>query len=192
MDRLTIKATINCLLISIMIILISGCINDKTQPGETLQRPAQTDAAIPGTPIEKISNELNMLESKGWYKLSRKLGAAKTTALLWYHLKSGYGIDIKMVFGNPNKLDSALAIMVTKGGDSSFPKIRIKGIEYYIINPKTPAVIDEFNYGDMFDDPGGSDNFLADRFRLRQADVDMIEEWMRETGVTIRYTDIPR
>jgi len=96
-----------------------------------------------------------------------------------------------MVFGNPNKLNSAIAIMVSKGGESDFPKIRIKGEEYYIIDPKTPAIVGEFKYGDMFDDPGGSNNFLASNFRLQQKDLDKIKQWVRESGVTIRYSDFP-
>jgi hypothetical protein len=173
---------------------MSGCVQEKppdTTSKQTQQTPVQTATVLQETSIEKISSELNMMKSKGWDRLVGQLGQPKATTLLWYHLKTSYDIDTKMVFGNPNKLNSAIAVMVSKGGESAFPKIRIKGEEYYIIDPKTPAIAGEFKYGDMFDDPGGSNNFLSSNFRLQQEDLDKIKQWVRESGVTIRYSDFP-
>ena len=75
----------------------------------------QTDSVKTIT-IERISDEMDMLRSKGWGELSGQLGRAKTTTLIWYHIKKNYNIDTKIVFGNPNKLDSSIAILVSKGG----------------------------------------------------------------------------
>ncbi len=57
--------------------------------------------------------------------------------------------------------------------------------------PIVPEFMGEFKYGDMFDDPGGSNNYLAGNFRLRQEDVDRVEKWMAETGARIEYSDFP-
>ena len=176
----------------IIIMMVSSCLQDKTSAGvqvsQVLQTPVQTEA--PKTAIESVSGELNMLNSKGWTKLAEQLGRPRTTALLWYHLKTKYSIDTKVAFGNPKKLDAAIAIAASAGGDSPFPKIIVKGVEYYIIDPMTPAVAGEFKYGDMFDDPGNT--YLSySYFRLFPEDIDIIKQWVKETGVTIIYTDFP-
>lgn len=118
------------------------------------------------------------------------MGRPKAAALLWYHLRTSYGIDPKLLFGSPNKLDSAIAIQVKNESDA-LPRVKIKGAEYYVINPIVPEFIGEFKYGDMFDDPGGGNNYLAGNFRLRQEDVDRVEKWMKETGARIEYSDFP-
>jgi hypothetical protein len=140
--------------------------------------------------IEHISDEMDMLNSKDWSKLSGELGRTKTTTLLWYHIKSNYNIDTRIVFGNPNKLDSCIAILASKGGVSSLPKVIIKGDEYYVINPSTPGIINEFNYGLLFYDPRGADNFLGGSFTLGKQDNERIEHWMAQSGVKVSYTDL--
>lgn len=177
-----------------IIVLLSGCLEQSL--GKETKSPTEQDLNILGKTdsvktitIERISNEMDMLRSKGWGGLSGQLGRSKTTTMLWYHIKKNYNIDSKIVFGNPNKIDSSIAILVSNGGESTLPKISIKGDEYYIINPSTPGIINEFKYGYVFDDPRGADNFLQGSFALRKSDHDIIEQWMRGSGVTVLYTD---
>jgi hypothetical protein len=180
-----------------IIILISGCLEQKSllettsSPEQDIQKVVQTPT-VKTIAIERISDEMDMLNSKGWSQLSGELGRTKTTTLLWYHIKSNYNIDTRIVFGSPNKLDSCIAILASKGGESSLPKIVIKGDEYYIINPSTPGIINEFNYGLLFFDPRGADNFLVGSFSLRLQDNEIIEQWMAQNGVTVSYTDFKK
>ena len=178
-----------------MIVLLSGCLEQKPVPEtgslseQVLHTPVQPKP-VETIPIERISNELDLLRSKGWGELSGQLGRTKTTTLLWYHIKSNYNIDTRIVFGNPNKLDSSIAILVSKGGESSLPKIIIKGDEFYVINPSTPEVISEFNSGYVFNDPRGADNYLGGYFSLGKQDNEIIEQWMARSGVKFSYTDL--
>ncbi|VVB89152.1 Uncharacterised protein [uncultured archaeon] len=192
--RIATGTIINFIIIIITVILITGCIQDKSvtniKPEQDQQNPTLKETAIPGTEIERISSELDIMRLKGWNNLAGQLGQPKTTSLLWYHLKTSHDLDIKMVFGNPNKLNSALAILVSKSGESALPRTSIKGSDYYIIDPMTPAIIADFKFGDMFDDPGGGNNFLAGNFRLRQEDTNKVEQWVREMGIDLRYSDI--
>jgi len=180
-----------------IIILLSGCLEQKSLP-ETVPSPDQGMQEQVQTPtvkiiaIERISDEMDMLNSKGWSRLSGELGRTKTTTLLWYHIKSNYNIDTRIVFGNPNKLESCIAILASKGGESSLPKVIIKGDEYYVINPSTPGIISEFNYSLLFYDPRGADNFLGGYFSLGKQDNERIEQWMAQSGVTVSYTDLKR
>lgn len=175
-----------------IIVLLSGCLEQssgtETKTSTEQDLNIQTDS-VKTTTIERISDEMDMLGSKGWGELSGQLGRSKTTTMLWYHIKKNYNIDSKIVFGNPNKIDSSIAILVSNGGESTLPKISIKGAEYYIINPSTPGIINEFKYGYVFDDPRGADKFLQGSFALRKLDHDIIEQWMRGSGVTVSYTD---
>jgi hypothetical protein len=178
-----------------MIVLLSGCLEQKTVPEtrsvseQVLPTPVQTES-VKTIPIERISNELDMLRSKGWGELSGQLGRTKTTTLLWYNIKLNYNIDTRIVFGNPNKLDSCIAILASKGGESSLPKVIIKGDEYYVINPSTPGIISEFNYGYIFNDPRSADNYLLGYFSLGKQDNEIIEKWMAQSGVKVSYTDL--
>ena len=178
-----------------MIVLLSGCLEQKSNPKteslseQVLQTPVQTEP-VKAILIERISNELDMFRSKGWGELSGQLGRTKTTTLLWYHIKSNYNIDTRIVFGNPNKLDSSIAILSSKGGESSLPKVIIKGDEYYVINPSTPGIINEFNYGYIFNDPRSADNYLGGSFSLGKQDNEIIEQWMAQSGVKVSYTDL--
>jgi len=178
-----------------IIILLSGCLEEKALPEtapsseQDMQKGVQTPT-VKAIAIERISDEMDMLNAKGWSKLSGQLGRTKTTTLLWYHIKSNYNIDTKIVFGNPNKLDSSIAILASKGGESSLPKVIIKGDEYYVINPSTPGIISEFNYGYVFNDPRGADNYLGGSFSMGKQDNERIEEWMAQSGVKVSYTDL--
>lgn len=184
-----------CIVFLTMIVLLSGCLEQKTVPEtksvseQVLRTPVQTES-VKTIPIERISNELDMLRSKGWGELSGQLGRTKITTLLWYYIKSNYNIDTRIVFGNPNKLDSCIAILASKGGESSLPKVIIKGDEYYVINPSTPGLISEFNYGYVFNDPRGADNYLLGYFSLGKQDNEIIEQWMAQSGVNVSYTDL--
>ncbi len=177
-----------------IIVLLSGCLEQRSVPETNpsteryLNTLVQADS-FKTIAIERISDEMDMLRSKGWGELSGQLGRTKTTMLLWYHIKKNYNIDTKIVFGNPNKLDSCIAILASKGGESTLPKVSIKGDEYYVINPSTPGIINEFKYGYVFDDPRGADNFLGGSFFLKKSDHDRIEQWMGKSGVTVSYTD---
>lgn len=181
------------ILISIIIILISGCLQDKSAARAQKDQGSQISAnaeSVQKKAIEKVSDELSVLNSKDWAKLAVQLGRPRTTALLWYHLKTTYSVDTKVVFGNPKKLDAAIAIMESTGGTSQFPTTSIKGIKYYIIDPTIPAIIGEFKYGDVFDDPGNT--YLSyNYFRLFPEDIEFVKQWVKDTGVNIRYTDFP-
>jgi hypothetical protein len=182
------------ILISISIILISGCLQDSsatgTQNNQTLQTPVRTET-VTKIPIEKVSGELNMLNSKDWGKLASQLKRPRTTTLLWYHLKKTVGFEPKVVFGAPDKLNTAIAIPVKQGGNSTIPKIRIKGVEYYIVDPTMPSIISEFDYGYMYDDPGSVPSAFFNDFRLNTEDIGIVERWMKETGASLSYTDFP-
>lgn len=179
--------------ISIIMILISGCLQDKSAAETQNEQGSQISAnaeAVQKKAIEKVSDELNVLNSKDWAKLAVQLGRPRTTALLWYHLKTTYSVDTKVVFGNPKKLDAAIAIMESTGGTSQLPTTSIKGVKYYIIDPTIPAIIGEFKYGDVFDDPGNT--YLSyNYFRLFPEDIEFVKQWVKDTGVNIRYTDFP-
>jgi hypothetical protein len=185
------------ILILSIIIFLSGCLEQKSPPetaqssDQSLQEQVQT-SNVKTTTIERISDEMDMLNSKGWSKLSSDLGRTKTTTLLWYHIKSNYNIDTRIVFGNPNKLDTCIAILASKGGESSLPKVIIKGDEYYVINPSTPGIINEFKYGYLFNDPRGADNYLGGSFSLGKQDNEKIEQWMAQNGVIVSYTDLKK
>lgn len=182
------------MLVLTAIVFMSGCIQDKPATAATddqkLVTPAPTEN-IPGTTIEKVSNELDMLNSEGWNGLAVQLKRPRTTTLLWYHLKKTIGFEPKIVFGNPDKLNTSIAIPVKQGGNSTFPIIRIKGVDYYIIDPMTPSIISEFNYGYMYDDPGSVAPGFFNDFRLNTDDIGIVEQWMKETGVNVYDTDFP-
>ncbi len=182
------------ILVLAVFILISGCLQDKQAsagaPGNQTA-PALTQTPLPKTMIERVSNELNMLNSKGWSNLALDLKRPRATTLLWYHLKKIIGFEPKVVFGNPDKLNTTLAIPVTLGGESTFPKITIKAVDYYIIDPVTPAIIGEFEYGYVYDDPGSVAPGFFNNFRLNTDDNALVEQWMAETGVNLYYTDFP-
>lgn len=185
------------MLVSILILMIfiifSGCLQEKPASGaiENPEVAIPEDTPVPGTPIERISNELDMLNSEGWGTLEAQLGRPRSTTLLWYHLKKITGFEPKVVFGNPDKLKTALAIPVKTGGDSTYPVIKIKNVNYYVIDPVTPAIISEFDYGYMYDDPGSVSPGFFNNFRLNLDDNAIVEQWMKETGVSLYYTDFP-
>lgn len=176
-----------------LIILVSGCVEDNravslTEPAITA--PAPSEINIKEAAMERVSDDQSMLRSKGWSNLASQLGRPKAVALLWYHVRTSYGVDAKLLFGSPNKLEAAIAIQVMNESDA-LPRIKVKGVEYYVINPMVPEFMGEFKYGDMFDDPGGGNNYLAGNFRLRQEDLDRVEKWMKETGARVEYSDFP-
>ncbi len=178
----------------IMIVSMSGCLQEKpasSQQDQTSTVLATTQSALPETTMDKVSNELSMLNSKGWGKLASDLKRPRTTTLLWYHLKKLIGFEPKVVFGKANKLNTALAIPVKMGGNSTFPIINIKGVDYYIIDPVTPEIVSEFDYGYIFDDPGSVMPGFFNDFRFNTEDVALVEMWMSETGVNLSYTDFP-
>ncbi len=181
-------------LLLIMAVLTGGLLQGKPAPSH-----ADQTASIPETTVtperektmDKVSGELGMLKSKGWSKLASDLKRPRTTTLLWYHLKKLIGFEPKVVFGNAKKLETALAIPLKMGGDSSFPVIKIKGVDYYIIDPVTPEIIGEFDYGYVYDDPGSVMPGFFNDFRLNTEDLAIVEQWMSETGVSLSYTDLP-
>ncbi len=177
-----------------LIVFMSGCLQEKpasSQQNQISAVPAATQSALPETTMDKVSNELSMLNSKGWGTLASDLKRPRTTTLLWYHLKKLIGFEPKVVFGNANKLNTALAIPVKMGGDSTYPIINIKGVDYYIIDPVTPEIVSEFDYGYVFDDPGSVMPGFFNDFRFNTEDVALVEMWMSETGVKLSYTDFP-
>lgn len=192
-ERHAIDAVVTMLILT-TIILISGCLLDKSYTGapnnQILRTSAQTET-VQRTTIEKISKELDMLNSKGWGALAAELKRPRATTLLWYHLKKTFELEPKVVFGNPNKLNTSLAILVKKCGNSTFPRIRIKDVDYYIIDPMTPAIVGEFNYGYMYDDSGSIPRGWFIDFRLNTQDISIVEQWIKETGVNLKYTDFP-
>ena len=181
------------ILIVIMFILTSGCLQDKSAsgaPNEVTQTPAATERAWT-TAIERVSIELDLLNSEGWSTLAGDLNRPRTTTLLWYHLKKIIKYEPKVVFGNPDKMNTALAIPVKTGGNSTFPVMRIKGVDYYIIDPVTPEIVSEFDYGYMYDDPGSVPPGFFNDFRLNTDDIAIVEQWMKDTGASLYYTDFP-
>ena len=177
-----------------IIVLLSGCLQQGSVQGKELSNEQDLHSSVQTQSvktiiIERISDEMDMLNSEGWGELSGELGRTKTTTMLWYHIKKNYNIETNIVFGNPNKLDSSIAILVSKGGESPLPKINIKGEDYYIINPSTPGIITEFKFGSVYDNPRGADNFLQGYFALKKPDHDLIEQWMANSGVTVTYSD---
>ncbi len=152
---------------------------------------SQKNEIVPKTTMDIVSDELSMLKSNDWGKLAADLKRPRTTTLLWYHLKKLIGFEPKVVFGNANKLNTALAIPVKMGGNSSYPVIKIKNVDYYIIDPVTPEIVSEFDYGYIFDDPGSVMPGFFNDFRFNTDDVALVEMWMSETGVKLSYTDFP-
>jgi hypothetical protein len=191
------KTIILSILVVSLFVLIIGCLQQKPVDAEqnnTIQTPSVTPSKIDtfysDIPIERIAHDMATLKEKGWDGISSHLGRTKTTTLLWYHIKKAHNIDTKMVFGNPNKLNTAIAIMESKGGESTFPKVTIKGDNYYIIDPMTPGIMDNFSYGLVFDDPAS--NYIAvSEFRLDKKDNEFITHWINDTGVDLTYTDFP-
>ena len=177
----------------LMIILMGGCLQEKQVPeqDQTPTNPKISETALPKTTMDKVSNELNMLNSKGWSTLASDLGRPRTTTLLWYHMKKLIGFEPKVVFGNADKLNTAIAIPVKMGGDSTFSKIKIKGVDYYVIDPVMPEIVSAFDYGYIYDDPGSVMPGFFNNFRFNTDDVALIEMWMSETGVSLSYTDFP-
>ncbi len=191
------KTIILSILVVGLFVISNGCLQEKPvdieqkNPTQTPSvTPSKTDTYYSDIPIEQIAHNMATLKEKGWDRISSHLGRTKTTTLLWYHIKKSRNIDTKMVFGNPNKLNTAIAILVSKGGESTFPKINIKGDNYYIIDPMTPEIIGQFSPGYVFDDP--SSNYISfGDFRLDKTDNDFILQWIDETGVDMTYTDFP-
>jgi len=177
----------------LMIVLMAGCLQEKQVPEQekSSTSPKITETALPKTTMDKVSNELKMLNSKGWSTLASDLGRPRTTTLLWYHLKKLIGFEPKVVFGNSDKLKTALAIPVKMGGDSTFSKIRIKGVDYYVIDPVIPEIVSAFDYSYIYDDPGSVMPGFFNNFRFNTDDVALVEMWMSETGVSLSYTDFP-
>lgn len=191
------KTILLSILVVSLFVLINGCLQQKPVDAEQknpIQTPSvtppKTDTFYSDIPIERIAHNMATLKENGWDRISSELGRTKTTTLLWYHIKKSHNIDTKMVFGNPIKLKTAIAILESKGGESAFPKVTIKGDNYYIIDPMTPEIIGEFSYGLVFDDP--ATNYIAvNEFRLDTNDNEFILNWIDETGVDLTYTDSP-
>ncbi len=181
------------ILILVIFILISGCLQDKQASAapDNKTTPNPTHTPLPTTAIERISNELDMLNSKGWSSLASDLKRPRATTVLWYHLKKIVGFEPRVVFGNSDKLKTALAVPVNWGGNSTFPVIKIKGVNYYVIDPVTPAIVSDFDHGYMYDDPGSVAPGFFNNFRLNTDDNAIVEQWMKETGVSLYYTDFP-
>jgi len=177
----------------LMIVSMAGCLQEKPVPeqDQVSTTPKITETAPPKTTMDKVSNELNMLNSKGWSTLATDLGRPRTTTLLWYHLKKLIGFEPKVVFGNADKLHTAVAIPVKMGGDSTFSKIKIKGVDYYVIDPVMPGIVSAFDYGYVYDDPGSVMPGFFNNFRFNTDDVSLVQIWMSETGVSLSYTDFP-
>jgi hypothetical protein len=190
-DRLVIDMVfivVTIIMVIIMSVFLQGDFATGAQSDQIQQTTVQNEI-IEENIIMNVSGELNNLSLKGWTKLAEHIGRPRATTLLWYHLKATYDIDAKIVFGSPNELDTAIAVKEPSWGDTSFPTVNIKGLRYYIIDPMVPSIVSDFNYGDMFDDPGRT--YLPyNYFRLFPEDIDAIEQWTKETGVDIRYTDI--
>lgn len=182
-------------LIFIMVALMAGLLQEKPASlQQDLQMPVSpqiNETAIPKTTMDKVSSELSMLNSNGWGKLAEQLKRPRTTTLLWYHLKKTIGFEPRVVLGKADKLNTALAIPVKMGGDSTFPIINIKDVDYYIIDPVTPEIIGEFDYYYVVSDPGSVPDGYFNAFRLNTDDIAIVEQWMSETGVSLRYTDLP-
>ena len=184
------------ILFFIMVALMAGLLRETPaasshQEQQTSSTSRINETIIPKTTMDKVSVELGMLKSNGWGKLASDLKRPRTTTLLWYHLKKLIGFEPKVVFGNANKLNTALAIPVKMGGNSTYPIIKIKNVDYYVIDPVTPEIVGEFDYGYIFDDPGSVMPGFFNDFRFNTDDVALVELWMSETGVKLSYTDFP-
>ncbi len=178
----------------IIAILIGGLLQDKpasSKPDQTSTPPKTIETPPPKTTIEKVSDELEMLKSKGWGTLASDLKRPRTTNLLWYHLKKLTGFEPKVVLGNADKLNCALAIPVKMGGNSSYPRIKIKEVDYYIIDPEIPEIVSEFDYGVIYSDPGSVLPGLFPYFRFNTDDLALVQMWKSETGVNLSYSDFP-
>jgi hypothetical protein len=191
-DRLVIDLVFIAVTI-IMVIIISIYLQNNfataAQSNQVQQTPVQNEIVKKNIMVS-VSGGLNNLKSKEWTKLAEHIGRPRATTLLWYYLKTTYDIDAKIVFGSPKELDTAIAVKEPSWGDTPFPTVNIKGVRYYIIDPMAPAIVSDFKYGDMFDDPGKT--YLPyNYFRLFPEDIDTVKQWTKETGVDIRYTDIP-
>ncbi len=175
----------------IMVIIMSIFLQNNFVTGaqsDSIQLTPVQKETVKKNNIENISGGLNYLSSKGWTELAEHIGRPRATTLLLYHLRTTYDIDSKIVFGSPKELDTAVAIKESSWGDTPFPTVDIKGVRYYIIDPMAPAIISDFEYGDMFDEPG--ETYLQyNYFRLFPEDIDAVKQWTRKTGVDIRYTD---
>ncbi len=181
-------------LLFIIVILMSGLLQEKSDSSKRDQTSTTLktiETPHPKTTMEMVSDELEMLRSKGWSTLASDLKRPRTTNLLWYHLKKLIGFEPKVVLGNADRLNTALAIPVKMGGNSSFPRIKIKGVDYYIIDPVIPQIVSEFDYGYVYDDPGSVMPGLFPYFRFNTEDIALVEIWMSETGVNLSYSDFP-
>lgn len=181
-------------LLFIIVILMSGLLQEKSDssmPDQTSTTLKTIETPPPKTTMEIVSDELEMLKSKGWGTLASDLKRPRTTNLLWYHLKKLIGFEPKVVLGNADRLNCALAIPVKMGGNSSFPRIKIKGVDYYIIDPVIPEIVSEFDYGYVYDDPGSVMPGFFPYFRFNTDDFALVEMWMSETGVNLSYSDFP-
>lgn len=180
----------------IIVALMAGLLQEtpavsSQQEQQTPASPQKNETILPKTTMDKVSSELSMLNSKGWGKLAEQLKRPRTTTLLWYHLKKTIGFEPRVVMGKADKLNTALAIPVKMGGASTFPIINIKDVDYYIIDPVTPEIIGEFDYYYVVSDPGSVPDGYFNTFRLNTDDLVIVEQWMSETGVSLRYTDLP-
>jgi hypothetical protein len=179
-----------------MATLMAGLLLEKPaasppQAQQTSSTSKINETVLPKTTMDKVSNELKMLNSNGWGKLAEQLKRPRTTTLLWYHLKKTIGFEPRVVMGKADQLNTALAIPVKMGGDSTFPIINIKNVDYYIIDPVTPEIVSEFDYYYVVSDPGSVPDGFFNTFRLNTDDLAIVEQWMSETGVSLRYTDLP-
>jgi hypothetical protein len=175
-----------------MVMIISIFLQDDFVTGaqsDPIQLTPVQNETVKKNIMENVSDGLNNLSSKGWTELAEHIGRPRATTLLLSHLKTTYDIDAKIVFGSPKELDTAIAVREPSWGDTTFPTVKIKGVKYYIIDPMTPAIVSDFKYGDMFDDPRKT-YVPYNYFRLFPEDIDAVKQWTRETGVNIRYTDI--
>lgn len=180
-------------LLFMIAVLMSGLLQEKSaSSGPDQMSTAKTiEIPPPKTTMETVSDELEMLKSNDWGALASDLKRPRTTNLLWYHLKKLIGFEPKVVLGNADRLNCALAIPVKMGGNSSFPRIKIKGVDYYIIDPVIPQIVSEFDYGYVYDDPGSVMPGFFPYFRFNTDDFALVEMWMSETGVNLSYSDFP-
>jgi hypothetical protein len=179
-------------MVALMVGLLQETPSVSSRQEQQTSAPTQNnETVLPKTTMDKVSSELSMLNSKGWGTLAEQLKRPRTTALLWYHLKKTIGFEPRVVMGKADQLNTALAIPVKMGGTSAFPIINIKDVDYYIIDPVTPGIIGEFDYFYVVSDPGSVPDGLFYAFRLNTDDLAIVEQWMSETGVNLRYTDLP-
>jgi hypothetical protein len=175
----------------IMVMIISIFLQDNFVTGaqsDPIQLTPVQKETVKKNIMENVSDGLNNLNSKGWTELAEHIGRPRATTLLLYYLKTTYDIDAKIVLGSPKELDTAIAIKEPSWGDAPFPTVKIKGVKYYIIDPMMPAIVSDFKYGDMFDDPGKT-SLPYNYFRLFPEDIEAVGQWTKETGVAIRYTE---